>query len=94
MSFNQTYSDPCLHASFDSEGVVFLVAIYMYVDDIVLGGWTEAEMNAVRLNWAEILRWKIFDPFIISIPAVNLLAAFSQLGSTISDWKVKLLGMN
>ena len=46
MGFKQTSSDPCLYVYVNSEGVMFLVAVY--VDDIVLGGRSEAEMNAVK----------------------------------------------
>jgi len=46
MGFEQTSSDPCLYVHLDSEGVMFLVAVY--VDDIVLGGRREAKMNAVK----------------------------------------------
>ena len=46
MGFKHTSSDPCLYVYFNSEGVMFLVAVY--VDDIVLRGRNEAEMNAIR----------------------------------------------
>ena len=46
MRFKQTSGDPCLYVHLDSEGEMFLVAVY--VDDIVLGGKSEAKMNAVK----------------------------------------------
>ena len=46
MGFKQTSSNPCLYVKFDSEGVMFLVAVY--VDDIILGGRIAAKLNAVK----------------------------------------------
>jgi len=46
MGFKQTTSDSCLYVQFDSEGVVFLVAVY--VDDIILGGKSDTKMNEVK----------------------------------------------
>ena len=46
MGFQQTSSDPCLYVNLDSEGVTFLIAVY--VDDIILGGKSEAKMKAVK----------------------------------------------
>ena len=46
MGFKQTSSDPCLYVYLESEGVPFLIAVY--VDDIVLGGRSEAKMTAVK----------------------------------------------
>ena len=40
MGFRQTLSDPCLYVHSDSEGQIFVVAVY--VDDIILGGSSTA----------------------------------------------------
>ena len=56
MRFKQTLSDPCLYVSFNSEGIVFLVAIS--VDDIVLGGKSEAKMNTVKVELSKRFEMK------------------------------------
>ena len=58
MGFEQTSSDPCLYVHLDSEGVMFLVAVY--VDDIVLGGRREAKMNAVKEELSQ--KFEMKDP--------------------------------
>ena len=60
MGFEQTSSDPCLYVHFDSEGVMFLVAVY--VDDIVLGGRSEAKMNAVKKELSQKFEMKDLGP--------------------------------
>ena len=60
MGFKQTSSDPCLYVYFDSEGVMFLVAVY--VDDIVLGGRSEAKMNAVKEELSQKFEMKDLGP--------------------------------
>ena len=56
MGFNQGASDPCLYVSLDSEGVIFLVAVY--VDDIVLGGKIKTRMNAVKKELSQNFEMK------------------------------------
>ena len=46
MGFKQTSGDPCLYINLDSEEEVFVVAVY--VDDIILGGRSEAKMSEVK----------------------------------------------
>jgi len=60
MGFEQTSNDPCLYIHFDSEGVMFLVAVY--VDDIVLGGRREAKTNAVREELSKKFEMKDLGP--------------------------------
>ena len=60
MGFKQTSSDPCLYVYVNSEGVMFLVAVY--VDDIVLGGRSEAEMNAVKEELSQKFEMKDLGP--------------------------------
>ena len=60
MGFKQTSSDPCLYVSVNSEGVMFLVAVY--VDDIVLGGRSKAEMNAVKEEMSQKFEMKDLGP--------------------------------
>ena len=60
MEFKQTSSDPCLYVSFDSEGVLFLVAVY--VDDIVLGGKSKAKMDAVKEELSKKFEMKDLGP--------------------------------
>jgi len=60
MGFEQTSSDPCLYVHLDSEGVMFLVAVY--VDDIVLGGRREAKMNAVKEELSQKFEMKDLGP--------------------------------
>ena len=60
MGFEQTSSDPCLYVHFDSEGVMFLVAVY--VDDIVLGGRREAEMTTVKEELSQNFEMKDLGP--------------------------------
>ena len=60
MGFKQTSSDPCLYVHFDSEGVMFFVAVY--VDDIVLGVRSEAKMNAVKEELSQKLEMKDLGP--------------------------------
>ena len=60
MGFKQTSSDPCLYDHFDSEGVMFLVVVY--VDDIVLGGRSKAKMNAVKEQLSQKFEMKDLGP--------------------------------
>ena len=60
IGFKQTFSDPCLYVCVNSEEVMFLVAVY--VDDIVLGGRSEAEMNAVQEELSQKFEMKYFGP--------------------------------
>ena len=46
MGFKQTSCDPCLYVSSNSEGEIFIIAVY--VDDIILGGKSEARLNEVK----------------------------------------------
>ena len=46
MGFKQTSCDPCLYVSTNSEGEIFIIAVY--VDDIILGGKSEARLNEVK----------------------------------------------
>ena len=59
MGFKQTPSDPCLYVHTGSEGV-FIVAVY--VDDIVLGGRSEAKMTAVKEELSQKFQMKDFGP--------------------------------
>ena len=56
MGFKQTSGDPCLYVHFDSEGELFLVAVY--VDGIVLGGRSGAKMNAVKNDLSHKFKMK------------------------------------
>lgn len=60
MGFKQTSGDPCLYVHLDSEGEMFLVAVY--VDDIVLGGRSEAKMNAVKEELSHRFEMKDLGP--------------------------------
>ena len=60
MGFKQTSGDPCLYVHFDSEGETFLVAVY--VDDIVLGGRSEAKINAVKEELSHRFEMKDLGP--------------------------------
>ena len=44
--FKQTSGDPCLYVPLDSEGEMFLVAVY--VDGIILGGKSDVKMSSVK----------------------------------------------
>ena len=59
MGFKQTPSDPCLYVHTGSEGV-FIVAVY--VDDIVLGGRSEAKMTAVKEELSQKFQMKDLGP--------------------------------
>lgn len=60
MGFRQTASDPCLYVSSDSEGEVFVVAVY--VDDIVLGGRSEAKLSEVKAGLSQRFKMKDLGP--------------------------------
>ena len=60
MEFKQTSSDPCLYVHIDSEGVTFFAAVY--VDEIVLGGRSKAEMNAVKNELSQKFEMKDLGP--------------------------------
>ena len=46
IGLKQTSGDLCLYVHLDSEGEMFLVAVY--VDDIILGGKSDVKMSAVK----------------------------------------------
>ena len=46
MNFKPTSGDPCLYVHSRSGGEIFIVAVY--VDDLILGGNSEAKMNEVK----------------------------------------------
>ena len=56
MGFEQSKSDPCLYMKCDSEGARFLLAVY--VDDIVLGGRSEAELKSVKSSLSQRFEMK------------------------------------
>ena len=56
MGFKQTPGDPCLYINPDSEGEMFIVAVY--VDDIVLGGRSKAKMIAVKAELSQKFEMK------------------------------------
>ena len=56
MGFKQTPGDPCLYINLDSEGEMFIVAVY--VDDIVLGGRSKAKMIAVKAELSQKIEMK------------------------------------
>ena len=60
MGFKQTPSDPCLYVHSDSEGEMFVVAVY--VDDIILGGSSMVRMNAVKKELSEKFKIKDLGP--------------------------------
>ena len=60
MGFKQTSSYPCLYVYLESEGVPFLIAVY--VDDIVLGGRSEAKMTAVKKELSQKFEMKDLGP--------------------------------
>ena len=60
MGFKQTSGNPCLYVHLDSEGKMFLVAVY--VDDIVVGGKSEAKMNAVKGKLSHKFEMKYLGP--------------------------------
>lgn len=46
MNFKPTSGDPCLYVHSRSGGEIFIVAVY--VDDLILGGNSEAKMDEVK----------------------------------------------
>ena len=56
MGFKQTISDPCLYVSIDSEGEIFVIAVY--VDDIILGGRSETKMKTVKKDLSQQFKMK------------------------------------
>ena len=60
MKFKQTSGDPCLYVHLNSEGEMFLVAVY--VDDIVLGGRSEAKMSVVKKELSDKFEMKDLGP--------------------------------
>ena len=62
MGFVQTSSDPCLYVNSDSEGVDRMFLIAVYVDDIVLGGKSKAEMNAAKTKLSQKFEMKDLGP--------------------------------
>lgn len=60
MGFKQTSSDPCLYVSSDANGDVFIIAVY--VDDIILGGRSEAKMRDVKKELSQNFKMKDLGP--------------------------------
>ena len=56
LGFKQTASYPCLYFYTDSEGEFLVVAIY--VDDIILGGRHETELNQMKLELSQKFEMK------------------------------------
>jgi hypothetical protein len=54
MGLVQTTSDPCLYVA--SEGEIFIIAVY--VDDLLLAGTNEKQMNEIKRNLAKQFRTK------------------------------------
>ena len=46
MGYTQAPSNPCLHVDSDSEGEIFIMAVY--VDDIILGGKSKSKLMKVK----------------------------------------------
>ena len=51
---------PCLYVHSDSEGEIFLKAVY--VDGIILGGGSEAKMNIVKEELSQKFEMKDLGP--------------------------------
>ena len=60
MSFKQAASDPCLYVHTNSEGEMFVVAVY--VDDIILGGKSESKLNEVKRELSQKFEMKDLGP--------------------------------
>ena len=60
MGFKQTSSDPCIYVSTDSEGEMFIIAVY--VDDIILGGRSESKMEEVKKELSQQFKMKDLGP--------------------------------
>ena len=60
MGFKQTSGDPCLYVSSDQEGDVFIIAVY--IDDIILGGMSEAKMKEVKKELSQTFKMKDLGP--------------------------------
>ena len=55
-----TPSDPCLYVDSDSEGEIFIVAVY--VDDIILGGKSESKLMEVKKELSKTFKMKDLGP--------------------------------
>ena len=60
MGFTQAPSDPCLYVDSDSEGEVFIVAVY--VDDIILGSKSESKLMEVKKELSKTFEVKDLGP--------------------------------
>ena len=60
MGFTQAPSDPCLYVESDSEGEMFIVAVY--VDDIILGGKSESKLMEVKKELSKTFEMKDLGP--------------------------------
>ena len=60
MGFTQAPSDPCLYVDSDSEGEIFIVAVY--VDDIILGGKSESKLIEVKKELSKAFEIKDLEP--------------------------------
>ena len=56
MGLKQASSDPCLYVSSDSEGDMLITAVY--IDDMILGGKSEARMNEVKDDLSKRFKMK------------------------------------
>lgn len=53
MGFVQCTSDPCIYVK-EEFGEIFIIAVYIYVDDILLAGKTDQQINEVKQALAEM----------------------------------------
>ena len=60
MGLQQTASDPCLYVHANSEGKLFVAAVY--VDDIILGGKSEHKLNQVKQDLSQTFEMKDLGP--------------------------------
>ena len=60
MGFTQAPNDPCLYVDSDSEGEIFIVAVY--VDDIILGGKSESKLMEVKKELSKTFEMKDLGP--------------------------------
>ena len=60
MGFTQAPGDPCLYVESDSEGEMFIVAVY--VDDIILGGKSESKLMEVKKELSKTFEMKDLGP--------------------------------
>ena len=60
MGFTQAPSDPCFCVDSDSEGEIFVEAVYM--DDINLGGKSESKLMQVKKELSKTFEMKDLGP--------------------------------